>query len=348
MAYRSINQTVLFEARGEVTSVFDDLSSNRFYTFVRNSQGYNFGYTSGGSFDPVGTGIARYNIIDRFPFSVDTTNATDVGDLTVVKAYSAGNSSSTYGYDSAGSTGPNSGPIGLNTIQRFPFADSVTNASNVGNLNVTLNIMSTQNSNENGYTAGGNFTAVSSVINKFPFASSSPSGTNIGNLSVARTGLTGQSSYTHGYASGGQFLVPATPANAYDIIDRFLFADATVTALDVGNLTVARKYVSGQSSTEHGYISGGETTTASNVIDRFPFAAALTNATNVGTLTSLKSGVVGQSSVTHGYISGGKNSPSPTAILSVIERFPFAMATTNATNVGNLTAAREFSSSQQY
>ena len=73
-----------------------------------------------------------------------------------------------------------------------------------------------------------------------------------------------------GYASGDS-----------DTIDKFPFA-SDANATDVGDLTVARGYVAGQSSTASGYTSGGFN--ALNIIDKFPFASDA-NASDVGDLT---------------------------------------------------------------
>ena len=94
--------------------------------------------------------------------------------------------------------------------------------------------------------------------------------------------------YGHGYTSGGY-------ADAYsNVIDKFPFASDT-NATDVGNLTVARYGVAGQSSSTYGYTSGGKTAAVTNVIDKFPFASD-TNATDVGDLTVARYYAAGQSS----------------------------------------------------
>ena len=128
-----------------------------------------------------------------------------------------------------------------------------------------------------------------------------------------------------GYTSGGF----APPFSA--TIDKFPFA-ADANATDVGDLTVARFYSTGQSSTENGYTSSGSGT-GGNIIDKFPFATD-TNATDVGDLTVARDHTAGQSSQENGYTSGGNTSGS------TIDKFPFA-TDTNATNVGNLTQGRE-------
>lgn len=72
-----------------------------------------------------------YNSIYKFPFSVDSTTSTDVGDLTEAKSTPGGHSSTTHGYVSGGFTTPP--PVNVNTIERFPFSTD-TNASDVGDL----------------------------------------------------------------------------------------------------------------------------------------------------------------------------------------------------------------------
>jgi len=134
-----------------------------------------------------------------------------------------------------------------------------------------------------------------------------------------------------GYVSSG---IPLSAAS----IDRFPFASSATNSTVVGNLTVARTYVAGQSSQSHGYSSSGATPTRSNIIDRFPFAAATTNATDVGDLTEGKNMGAGHSSQFYGYYSGGILAPGPTpASSNVIDRFPFSAITTNATDIGDLT-----------
>ena len=94
--------------------------------------------------------------------------------------------------------------------------------------------------------------------------------------------------YGYGYTSGGY-----TDANS-NVIDKFPFASDT-NATDVGNLTVARRYPAGQSSSTYGYTSGGYSGGVSNIIDKFPFASD-TNATDVGDLTVARRYMAGQQS----------------------------------------------------
>jgi hypothetical protein len=191
-----------------------------------------------------------------------------------------------------------------------------------------------------GYTSGGFQHApaptpaqVTNIIDKFPFATNS-NASDVGDLTVARRFATGQSSSTSGYSSGGNPTFPADPPTGpSNVIDKFPFATNS-NASDVGDLTVARWFAAGQSSSTSGYSSGG-TPPISNVIDKFPFATN-SNASDVGDLTVGRYGAAGQSSLTSGYSSSGASTPSS---VNVIDKFPFA-TNSNASDVGDLTIVR--------
>ena len=188
-----------------------------------------------------------------------------------------------------------------------------------------------------GYTSGG-YTAPapeveSSVVDKFSFTSDA-NATDVGDLTVARRELggAGQSSTISGYTSGGSIGIPVQIFQ--NTIDKFPFAtDANAT--DVGDITVARRNGTGQSSTVSGYISGGVGPPTLNTIDKFPFAADA-NATDVGDLTQARQSTSGQSSTESGYTSGGG---APSGITNTIDKFPFS-TDSNATDVGDLTQTR--------
>lgn len=130
---------------------------------------------------------------------------------------------------------------------------------------------------------------------------------------------------TSGYSTSGQ-----NPGNstACETIEKFPFSsDANST--DVGNLSVPRYALIGQSSSENGYTSGGNPN--SNVIDKFPFSSD-TNSADVGDLTVGREFGAGSSSSSNGYTAGGSSPAS-----NVIDKYPFS-SDANATDVGDLTA----------
>jgi hypothetical protein len=143
---------------------------------------------------------------------------------------------------------------------------------------------------------------------------------------------------TSGYTSGGTDSVPESII--YNTIDKFPFS-SDANATDVGDLTQASYDVTGQSSADNGYTSGGLVVglqpPITNTIDKFPFAVDA-NATDVGDLTRATRESAGQSSTENGYTSGGQDTGTGSSD-NVIEKFPFS-TDANATDVGDLTQAR--------
>jgi hypothetical protein len=284
-------------------------------------QGTIAGYASGGYTN------VDFNIIEKFSF-VSDGNASDVGDLTQNRRYTAGQSSDVSGYNSGGARigFPNS-----NVIDKFPFAVDV-NATDVGDLTGNAAAASGHSSRVTGYISASNNGAGNisqNSIDKFLFASDGTS-VNIANMGVGKFQAAGQSSEVSGYISGGD---PTTSS-----IDKFPFAvEDSVSA--VGSLTVeGGRTPAGQSSAESGYTSGGGYATRLITIDKFPFASDA-NATDVGDLTLARHRLSGQSSTTSGYTCGGAN-------INVIDKFSFT-SDGNATDVGNLTVGRYYTTGQQ-
>ena len=188
------------------------------------------GYSSGGTnpaFSP-----STLNVIDKFPFSSDA-NASDVGDLSVGRYGSSGQSSDSQGYTSGGRPNPT-----INTIDKFPFSTD-GNASDVGDLTQGRYYSAGQSSSSSGYTSGGTNTGSGlNIIDKFPFASNA-NATDVGDLTQGRAHPAGQSSTVSGYTSGGGY------SPVLNTVDKFPFATDT-NASDVGDLTQARKESTGQ------------------------------------------------------------------------------------------------------
>jgi hypothetical protein len=146
---------------------------------------------------------------------------------------------------------------------------------------------------------------------------------------------------TYGYISGGG------AQNVYkDEIQKFSFA-ANSNAVSVGDLTEARSWAAGQSSTVSGYTSGGQNYAplfGSDRVDKFSFASD-GDATDVGNLTQEREGAAGQSSITHGYTSGGIDGTAPVTRYDIIDKFSFT-SDGNSTGVGDMTAERYYLAGQ--
>ena len=277
--FSNVIQKYSFSSDGNATDV-GDLLNNRHRSSGQSSS--TSGYASGGATNNPAPPppLVATNAIEKWPFATDT-NASDVGDLTETKQYPIGQSSTASGYVSGGY--PN-----LNTIEKFPFS-SDANATDVGDLTVGRNEGGGQSSETDGYFSGGSVSGTSqNTIDKFPF-SSDANATDVGNLTEARMRLAGgQSSADNGYTSGG---LPAFGQPSANIIDKFPFS-SDANATDVGDLTQARSYSSGTSSSSSGYAAGGFAPPQVNTIDKFPFSSDA-NATDVGDLLLSKTDTSG-------------------------------------------------------
>jgi len=221
-----------FTSDGNATDV-GDLTVRRTAVAGQASAANGYGYSSGGGAGPPNV---KYNVIDKFPFSSDA-NATDVGNLTIAREFSAGQSSDASGYTSGGSA-----PSSSNVIDKFSFATDA-NATDVGDLTIARYMSSGQSSKTHGYTSGGwpsgTFQA-QRRIDKFSFASDG-NATDVGDLSGDRRGTAGQSSTLSGYSSGRDGGTPPVTT----VIEKFPFSTDTNTT-DVGDLTVGRGFGAGQ------------------------------------------------------------------------------------------------------
>ena len=328
----SLTHTGTFTATNTINSLSPDYFSNYFdFAF----QGSTSGYSSGGS--GPGFTLNHKDVIQKFPFSSDA-NATDVGDLVSPRAHASGQFSKNHGYSSGGNREPPSFGQIDNIIEKFPFS-SDDNATDVGDLTQKREKSAGQSSAFHGYASSGGgaspTTTFYTTVDKFPFGSDT-NATDVGDLTVARSSTGGQSSPTHAYTSGGRIFIyhPYAPNVEYkNDIDKFPFSVEAANATDVGDLTSAEMGM-GQSSTTHGYHTGGATSPYNNIIDKFPFSSDA-NATDIGDLTVKRFHGTGQSSTTHGYTSGG-SFPPYSATRNIIDKFPFT-SDTNATDVGDLT-----------
>lgn len=178
----------------------------------QSSKSEGFGFISGGN----DTAPAVSNVIDKHSFSTDG-NATDVGDLTIARNRTTGQSSPTHGYTSGGHL-----PGVSNVIDKFPFASS-GNASDVGDLTVARYYGAGTSSTTHGYYSGG-YNPDSNVIEKFSF-SSDGNAADVGDLTNTFRGGVGVSSVDHGYHCGSA----SQPSNSLDVtrMNRFPFASDT-------------------------------------------------------------------------------------------------------------------------
>ena len=288
------------------------------------------GFAAGGRSTP----SSHETQVDSFPFSSPFATATDVGDLTLGRWALAGQSSSTDGYNSGGSTSPAS-----STIDSFPFAAPFTTATDVGDLALARYYLAGLDTPTDGYAAGG-FSATNR-IDIFPYSTPFTISTDLGDLANARYGVGGGQSPTTGYVAGGG----TGPTS--NVIDSFPFSTPFTLATDLGDLSLGRYYVAVNDDDTDGYVSGGFTPTPGDEVDRmdqFPFATPFTTSTDIGNLQAGRSNISATNSSTDGWLAGGLNQPIHG---DVIQSFPFSTPFTSTTDVGNLALGRAGSAGTQ-
>ena len=296
------------------------------------------GYLASGNTDGGGVGEGP-KVIDRWSFTSDV-DATDVGDVTLGRTHTTGQSSETHGYLSGSST-QGSSPLTL-AIDRWSFATE-GNATDHGDLALSQGYSTGQSSETHGYHTGGhgvpfNSSTFVNTIQKFAFASTgnTNNATDIADLTVARTAFAGGSSSTHGYtAGGGGSVVPRSI-----VIDKFPFASDT-NATNVGDADVLAGSCAGTSSLTYGYLAGGEAPGVPNTssIRKYSFASDGDSVDGGADLTFIRHANSGVSSETFGYSAAGFNAGAQNSI----EKYSVE-SDSNATDVGNLTVARWYSS----
>ena len=309
-----------------------EAQSSVFCSLLSPVSGQSCGFTFGGRTPSPGSVTDR--CIDKFPFATDT-NATGVGQFTQKsggEGTTAGQSSSVSGYISGG------GVPCSDIIEKYPFVAGAP-SSDVGELSCARTYAAGVTGSTSGYTIGG-CGPVNDIIDKFPFSADAPA-TDVAEYGGTIMRSAGHSSSSTGYGSGGCYGPGKTGT-----IRKFPFAADSSTSV-VGSIG-GRADLAGQSSPDFGYASGGlgGGSVQTNTVDKFPFASD-TNSSDVGDLTQIRSCVAGQSSTVSGYTSGG-TLPGPLGggATNTIDKFPFA-SDTNASDVGNLTQARNTAGGHQ-
>jgi len=262
-------------------------------------------------------------------------NSIQFGDLSVARYVGGTGASSTRGIFAGGAT-----PTRLNTIDFVTIATQ-GNATNFGDTQQVV-AASTGASNSTRMVNAGGDSPSPTLINVIDLITIATIGdaTNFGDLSVARPGLAGGASPTRGVFGGGWTAVPAYTSN--DTIDYITIA-TTGNATDFGNLTSARRSVSGGSSQTRAIFMGGlsgsnPSSTKTNTID-FVTIASTGNATDFGDLTATvrDSGQTMSNSI-RACKAGGYNSPATVNSIDMV-----TIATTgNAADFGD-TAVPVFS-----
>ena len=209
---------------------------------------FSTGYTAGGFQAP----SSRIDVIQSYPFAAPFGSSTDLGDLTANRHTGAGASSSTDGYNIAGTDLIMPSPQ-TQEIESFPFSTPFTTATVVGSLNDFTGSTSGNSSPTDGYANAGALPVGSSdAVQRFPFSSPFTLTTVLGDLTTGRAGDTANaSSGDEGYIAGG--LRFPSPNQFLTTVQKFPFAVPFVTTEDVGDLNTGVYRAAGIQSNIDGY-----------------------------------------------------------------------------------------------
>jgi len=195
-----------------------------------------------------GGGSGRQNI-EKFTFASGGNSVAMSAVLLANTAFGSTACTADFGYHMGGDY-----PSEVNVIQKWSHTAD-TNAVDVGDLLTVKgrNAGASDISGGYGYSSGDGPASFLNVIERFSFSSDGNS-VDVGDMTTARGGA-GASSLTHGYVLGGYAGGGGAPAE--NIIDKFSFA-SSANGVDIGNLTVNGYWGNGTSSTNHGYLCGGD------------------------------------------------------------------------------------------
>tara|TARA_R100001079_G_C4414326_1_gene136955 strand:- start:30 stop:983 length:954 start_codon:yes stop_codon:yes gene_type:complete len=211
-------------------------------------------------------------------------NSTDFGDLSVARYPGGTGASATRGIWAGGAT-----PTRLNTIDFVTIANSAKAIDFGDTQNVNGASAGVSNSTRMVNAGGDNPSPTLASVNVMDLIiiATAGNGSDFGDLSVARATHGAAASPTRGLFAGGWTAVPAyTPSDTIDLITIASASNAT----DFGNLTTARRSVSGGSSQTRAIFMGGKSgsnpsSTKTNIID-FVTIASTGDATDFGDLTA--------------------------------------------------------------
>jgi hypothetical protein len=254
-----------------------------------------------------------------------TGNGTNFGTLSYDRWAGGGCSSTTRGLFGGGVPAPNTNNIEYINIQ---FLGDALNFGALTTIGSASGVAACSNSTRGVFGGGQVSTVTTSSIQYVTIASKSDS-TSFGTLTLGRRLLTSCSSSTRGIFAGGDSLAPLTPAP--NTIDYITIA-STGNAIDFGDLTAGRTYLSACSSSTRGVFGGGFG--PSNIIDYITIAST-GNATSFGQLTVARGGLAATSNATRGVFGGGD---TPVAV-NTIDYITIA-STGNATSFGQLSVIR--------
>jgi hypothetical protein len=246
-----------------------------------------------------------------------------------------------YGYFAGGRIGSATPTSNVERIT-FPF-DSGT-ASNTGTLTQAEYYGMGFNSSVYGYHKA--YTPITTTITRFTFPLDGGTLENVGNLTTSIGSSAAFNSSSHGY-----FMAGYNSITFQSSIWRFAFPFDSGTAGTVGTITSgSRNSLSGCNSSTHGFGMGGGSPNEPynfrySTINRITFPHDSGTASTMGSLSDARANGCGCNSSDHGFMLGGGIHAPSSARRSQIDRLAFPFDSGNASHVGNLSDAKNSTSS---
>ncbi len=236
----------------------------------------------------------------------------------------------TTGYFGGGNTGSIS-----NVIDYIDITTTSGDASDTGDLTVARYYVGGCAGVAYGFFGGGyTGAAYSNVIDYIDVTSDTGNATDRGDLQSARSGVAGCQGSAYGFLGGG------TTGSVVDTIDYIDITSTTGNGADKGNLTVARKQPAACEGGTYGFFGGGRAAASSNVIGYITLATTSGDATDKGDLTVARWGSGGISGSSYGFFGGGDTDVSGGSYSNIIDYIDVTTTSGDATDKGDLTAAR--------
>ena len=274
-------------------------------------------------------GSGGQNYIDQRNLA-STGNASDFGDMSVGKYYSAALSSATRAVVGGGYKPSPSGPI--NVIEYVTFS-SAGNTTDFGDL-LEVNFTAADGSNgTRGLFLGGSSASVGVNTIQYITIASTGNATDFGDISSIISYITGGlCSPTRSVVVGGL----DEAAGAFINVIQYVTTASTGNATDFGDASSSFYNGAGVSSSTRGIYGIGGWTSVADTLEYITIAST-GNATDFGNLTVARSGGAGAAGSVYGVFAGGSDSGG--SYSNVMDYVTIA-STGNATDFGDLVSAR--------
>ena len=257
-------------------------------------------------------------------------NATDFGDLTIIRNQTMAASDATYGVWAGGYSSVSDVSSYIQTVIDYVTISTTGNATDFGDITRGRLSEGCGDGTYGLFHIGLGASGASNTIEYVTIASPGNSA-DFGDLTVTRFGTSSFNDATYACWAGGN-----TSGNTIDYVTMASPGNAT----DFGDLTADRQYGCGTGDTTYGLTGGGLNPNASSI--DYVTVATPGNASDFGDLSVGRRYLSACSDATYGVFGGGEQNDSPYSVLNVMDYVTIA-SPGNATDFGDLTSRQGIS-----